>query len=353
MTQRKITVVFAFCILIFHALSAWSQTHPVVDMAGRTITVPQKIERVYCMNPACALLVYNIAPEKLVNWPIALNAEARQFLGADAKPATVTAFDRSNPDNTANNEEILRLHPDIVMFMANTTIVSRVDRFQAQTGLPTYVINPNLNDTPKVFEQLGYLLGEEGKAKQLAQYSRRILSQVEATARTIPQNQRKRLYYAQGTNGLMTFPAGAPHAQMIEAVGAINVANVPYGLGASQISGEQLIRWQPEVILAVTDTSSQSLDFYNRALWTDPLWQSLPAVRNHLVYTSPRVPFNWIDPPWSSNRILGLAWLAQTLYPNRYHFDLRKETREYYKLFYHCTLTDVKINQLLSGSKPR
>lgn len=353
MTHGKTKKYLYFFVLLFCSFSAWSQTHPVVDMAGRTIIVPQKIERIYCMNPACALLVYNIAPEKLVNWPIALNAQARQFLGDDTHSATITAFDRSNPDNTANSEEILRLHPDVVMFMANTTIVSRVDRFQSQTGLPTYVINPNLPDMPKVFEQLGYLLGCESKAKLLAQYSRRVLTQIKTTANAIPANQRKRIYYAQGSNGLQTFPAGAPHAQMIDYVGAINVANVPYGLGSAEVSGEQLIGWHPDVILAVTDNSATSLDFYTRVLWSDPLWQSLPAVKNRFVYTPPRLPLNWIDPPWSSNRILGLVWLAQTLYPDRFHFDLRKETQEYYKLFYHRSLTNAEISKLLSGTKPR
>lgn len=336
------------CLLLLCCAAVAAQTRQTTDMAGRRLTVPSHINRVYCMNPACALLIYNLAPEKLIGWPIPLSDDARRFLDPNIKRIPVQHF---NSENNSDFEEIIRLHPDIVMFMANSTIVSRVERVQEQTHIPAYMINSNLTDMPAVFEQLGYLLGVEKQGKELAQFSRGTLNEIASVARTIPPNQRKRVYYAQGPSGLQTFPAGAPHAQPIDFVGAVNVASTSYGLGYAQVSTEQLLRWNPDVILAVTDNSQQSLDFYTHGIWSNPVWKNLTAVKNHAVYSPPRFPFNWLDPPWSSNRILGVMWLAQTLYPDKYHFNLSAETKDYYWKFYHRKLTDAEVNELLRSAK--
>jgi iron complex transport system substrate-binding protein len=87
--------------------------------------------------------------------------------------------------------------------------------------------------------------------------------------------------------------------------------------------------------------------FY-RDVWTAPLWQNVKAVKDHAVYEAPQFPFNWIDRPPSANRIIGIKWLANTFYPDRFHDDMRAETRKFYKLFYHRDLTEAELNQLLA-----
>jgi iron complex transport system substrate-binding protein len=71
-------------------------------------------------------------------------------------------------------------------------------------------------------------------------------------------------------------------------------------------------------------------------------------VKDHAVYEAPQFPFNWIDRPPSVNRIIGIKWLANTFYPDRFHDDMRAETRKFYKLFYHRDLTEAELNQLLA-----
>jgi len=43
-------------------------TRTITDMAGRTVTVPQDIKKVYCTSPPGTLLLYTLAPEKMVGW---------------------------------------------------------------------------------------------------------------------------------------------------------------------------------------------------------------------------------------------------------------------------------------------
>jgi iron complex transport system substrate-binding protein len=65
------------------------------------------------------------------------------------------------------------------------------------------------------------------------------------------------------------------------------------------------------------------------------------------VALSPGLPFGWIDRPPSLNRLIGLRWLAEVLYPDRTGWDLRAETREFYRLFYQVELDDPELDRLL------
>ncbi|NLW07967.1 MAG: ABC transporter substrate-binding protein, partial [Clostridia bacterium] len=50
------------------------------------------------------------------------------------------------------------------------------------------------------------------------------------------------------------------------------------------------------------------------------------------------------------NRILGIKWLGNLLYPEIYGYDMTKETREFYKLFYHYDLSDEELTSLLKDA---
>ncbi len=76
-------------------------------------------------------------------------------------------------------------------------------------------------------------------------------------------------------------------------------------------------------------------------------WHSLAAVKKSRVYKIPSVPFGWFDRPPSINRIIGLQWLVQLLYPDNARIDIRKETVHFYKLFYHCQLNEKELDEVL------
>ena len=65
-----------FCALM--AVGATART--VVDSAGRTVEVPDRIERVYAAGPPASILLYIVAPDVLTGWPRALRAAERPFI---------------------------------------------------------------------------------------------------------------------------------------------------------------------------------------------------------------------------------------------------------------------------------
>ncbi len=79
----------------------------------------------------------------------------------------------------------------------------------------------------------------------------------------------------------------------------------------------------------------------------DPAWAPIAAVQNHRVHLSPGLPFGWVDLPPSVNRLIGLRWLGKILYPDLFPEDMRALTRDFYRDFYHVTLTDAQLDRLL------
>src|SRR5262249_5500189 len=78
----------------------------------------------------------------------------------------------------------------------------------------------------------------------------------------------------------------------------------------------------------------------------DPAWASLRAVKSGHVFHAPELPWGWFDEPPAVNRLIGIRWLLAVLYPDRAKTDLRAETREFYKMFYHVELSEAQVDQL-------
>jgi iron complex transport system substrate-binding protein len=202
------------------------------------------------------------------------------------------------------------------------------------------------------FTFLGDILGRKQQAALLSGFVTKYLDPIRKRAGAIPGKDRVRVYYAENPDGLGTNPSGSIHTQILDFAGAVNVANVTNvsGEGMSQVSMEQLLIWQPRIILVWTPGADR-LTTYN-AIVNNPLWNRLDAVMNKRVYQIPWLPFSWFDRPPGSNRIIGTIWLANLLYPHIFKYDMVKVTQEYFLKFYHYRLPARDAARLLSPVPP-
>ncbi|MGH8721848.1 MAG: ABC transporter substrate-binding protein, partial [Burkholderiales bacterium] len=155
----------------------------------------------------------------------------------------------------------------------------------------------------------------------------------------VPPEKRPRAYYGRGPHGLQTALGGSINAQVMEYLGAKNVAGGTRG-GLAVVSLEQVLAWDPEVIF------TNDPNFYAH-LWRDARWSALAAVRAKRVHLSPHMPFGWFDFPPGANRIIGLYWAGKILYPQLFPEDLRAMTAEFYRLFYHREPDAAQLDALL------
>ena len=129
--------------------------------------------------------------------------------------------------------------------------------------------------------------------------------------------------------------------ETIEFLGARNVAAERKG-GLAIVSVEQVLLWNPDVIVTIDRTSRRACAAIRSGL-------PVAAVRAGRVHLSPKLPFGWVDFPPSVNRLIGLWWLAKILYPEQFPEDLRALTRDFYRRFYHVTPSDAQIDHVLAG----
>ena len=80
------------------------------------------------------------------------------------------------------------------------------------------------------------------------------------------------------------------------------------------------------------------------------LWNNIKAVKNGKVYEVPIAPYDWINRQPSVNRVIGVRWLANLLYPDIYDVDIKEEIREFFSLFYQYDLSDEEMATLLEKS---
>ncbi len=63
----------------------------------------------------------------------------------------------------------------------------------------------------------------------------------------------------------------------------------------------------------------------------------------------PSVPFSWCGCSPAVNRILGIQWIANTLYPETYDIDMVEVTKKFYSLLYHANVTDEQAREILGN----
>ncbi|HUH86132.1 MAG TPA: iron ABC transporter substrate-binding protein [Stellaceae bacterium] len=320
---------------------ARAQDRTFTDGAGRQIDVPQHIERVFAAGSPAATTLYTLAPQMLLGWTAPLSDAEKAFL--PARYAALPVLGRlTGRANTANVETVLAARPDIILDLGDVdpTHVSLAERTQEQTGLPYLIFDGSFDKTPELYEALGRLLGTEKEAAELADYARRTLDEVKEGMARLPAARRPRVYYARGPDGLETALDGSINTEMLRYVGAENVARSPDRHNTATASPEQILAWDPDVVITMDER------FYH-AIWDHPLWRGIKAVRDHRVYLLPRLPFGWFDSPPAVNRLIGVRFLAATLYPDVFPRDLRETTSEFYRLFYHEKLSEAQLDQLL------
>lgn len=316
----------------------------VTDSAGRRVEVPDRIERVFPAGPPAMVFLYVLAPQRLIGWTRGFRGDEADYVAAPYRDLPV--FGRlAGRGGTANLEALLAARPDLVFDYGSLapTYTSLAERVQAQTGLPYLLIDGRFDAIPSALRLFGGILGVEDRAERLAAYAEAALAEVDAILAQVPPGKRPRVYLARGPEGLETGVRGSINTEIIERAGGVNVAEAPGQRGIVTVSIEQVLTWNPEVIVTWDER------FYDR-VWNDPLWQGVDAVRNRRVYLSPSAPFGWIDRPPSINRLLGLRWLASVLYPDRFEGDLRVIARDFYSSFYHVELDDERLDALLAGS---
>jgi iron complex transport system substrate-binding protein len=320
-----------------------AEARSFTDSAERRIDVPDAVHRVFPAGPPASVTLYIAAPEKMLGWTRVPSPEAQAFL-----PARYTELPElgrlTGRGNTVNLENVVRLMPDLVLDVGDTspTYVSLAERVQEQTHIPAVLIGGLLADTADTLRNVGVVLGVSERAETLARYAEGVLSDVRRATAKLPPASWPSVYVARGPRGLETAVADSIGSEVVDLVGARNVAGREIAPKTIvDVSPEQILAWQPDVILTVDRR-------FNATVRTDPVWREVKAVQTGNIHFAPDLPFSWLDNPPAPNRLIGLLWLGKLLYPAAFPQDIRAEARRFYALFYQQEPTDAQFDGLFA-----
>ena len=333
-------------LLVLILSAGWcfsAEARQITDMAGRRVTIPDEIRKVFGASPPATYMVYAFDPALVAGLNFPFNPSEKPY--SDPRLHQLPLIGWFGQGRTVNLETLLRVRPDITLVWRRqeSAIFEKIERTLKPLNIPiVYIVFDSIADYPAVFRFLGELFGRQERGRALSSYAEQSLSEVARVRAAIPDTDRVSVYYAEGADGLSTECHVSMHAQLIPLSGGDNVhrCEVRSTYGMQKISMEQLLQYDPQVIV-----SHEPL-FFDRVA-TDPKWRNLRAVRDGRVYRIPRTPFNWFDRPPSFMRLLGIKWLTHHLYPKTYPLDLVAETQRFYELFLNVKLDEEATRELL------
>ena len=327
-----------------------AETREITDMAGRKVTVPtaENIESVFSAGPVAAIFLYMVAPDKLLGWNYELN---------DVEKSIILDKYQDLPNfgmgDAVNYEAVIAANPTIAINSGkiNDAMVSDCDALSESLGIPVVAVDNELNNSAEAFRFMGELLGVEDHAEELAQYAEQVFTDINALS-DIPEEKKVSVYFGNGEDSLETAPRGSQHAQILDVINAVNVADLELGDGSRvQISAEQLLAWDPDVIVVNGEPKAdKSGSSAAEDILSNPDYASLKAVQDQKVYGTPNAPFSWVDRPAGPNRLIGMRWFSVLIYPEYIKCDINEEIHKFFDLFYHVDLSDEQLENVLKGT---
>lgn len=327
-----------------------AETREITDMAGRKVTVPtaENIESVFSAGPVAAIFLYMVAPDKLLGWNYELN---------DVEKSIILDKYQDLPNfgmgDAVNYEAVIAANPTIAINSGkiNDAMVSDCDALSESLGIPVVAVDNELNNSAEAFRFMGELLGVEDHAEELAQYAEQVFTDINALS-DIPEEKKVSVYFGNGEDSLETAPRGSQHAQILDVINAVNVADLELGDGSRvQISAEQLLAWNPDVIVVNGEPKAdKSGSSAAEDILSNPDYASLKAVQDQKVYGTPNAPFSWVDRPAGPNRLIGMRWFSALIYPEYIKCDINEEIHKFFDLFYHVDLSDEQLENVLKGT---
>jgi iron complex transport system substrate-binding protein len=328
--KRLKGVLFATAVLLLTGGVQAAETRQIQDAVGRTVSIPEKVERVICSGPGCLrLLTYIGGQDRIVavdslelgNAPV----DARPYAIANPQFKKYPMFGELRGHD--NPELIASLDPQPqVIFKTYANRGLDPDQLQAKTGIPVVVLEyGNLTYGRSQLDQalrlMGEVMGETERAEAVIAYFNTLQQDLDRRTRDVADKQRPSCYIGglaqAGPHGFQsTEPSFAPFAFTHANNVAAALSSSGKYISHANVAKEQIVVWDPDVIFL--DVSTLHLDRNANGLAQlrqDPAYQALKAVREGQVYGL--FPYNAYTQNFEAI-FANAYYVGKILYPERF-----------------------------------
>jgi iron complex transport system substrate-binding protein len=315
----------------------------VTDQRGKTLTFARPVTRVVTIPmPAASLLV---AVDRTADHLTAMHnaswvAMRDGIMGTIFPKALELPHELATQDFTANVESVRALDPDVVIQWSDAQLIDPLEK--AGLNVIGLTNTGRQEDVDAWVAMFAAMLGKPERAVDIKARSDAELAAVKDGAAGRGATGPSILYFNRFTGGLKVAAANSYNDFYIKLVGGTNPAtghDPLKGTGMVGVDVEQVLRWDPEIILLGNFDNAVPQDLYS-----DPVWKTVSAVRNRRVYKVPLGGYRW-DPPGQESPLMW-HWLNDIAFPQPQSF-LRNKVVEYFEFLYSHKPTDAGLDKIL------
>lgn len=357
--SKKTSILLLLLMLIFMSLIGCSkesstattvktteETILFTDSCGREVEIPKNLTKVAPSGSTAQMILMTIAPETLVGLASTPSSNQLNYFPEDMwYLPTFGQFYGSKAN--LNMEALIDAEPQVIIDIGDKkeTHKADMDTIQKQTGIPTIFVEANLSTFAQAYRTLGELFGKEEKGEGLASYVEETMKMAEENRKKI--TEKRTVLYGTGSTGQNCNASGSVQADVIEEIGAENAIvteEINNSSGGTFVNMEEVYRIDPDVLIFTSGGPFERIDTESTE------WSDLSAVKDGNYFEVPQIPYCWMSNPPSVNRIIGIWWLGNLVYPELYDYDMVEEAQRFYKLFWDYDLSEEEATQMLKNS---
>lgn len=288
------------------------------DMGGREIKLEGDIERVVAIGSALRLYTYVAGTDKLVGVEKEQqNIESgRPYIMANPSLKDLPIIGEGHPADP-DPELIIQVEPDVII-AGDIMDKASLEKLESKTGVPVVIINcgstavfdPN---TYQAIRIIGKVIGREDRAQEVVNFMENCKQELADLTKDLPEEEKPTVYVGglshKGMHGIESTAGQSP---LLTAIGAKNVVDELGKKSSIMIDKEQLIEWDPDILIIDENGLSIVMDDYRK---NKDFYNSLSAVKNGKVYAQlPYVSYyNNVE-----TAIADIYYVGKILYPDAF-----------------------------------
>lgn len=326
----------------------------IVDNNGDKVTLPKDVKRIVVTDilplPSVLCSFFGSA-EKIVGIsPVSMSAAKNGLLG-QLYPKILKADTSFINGSEVNNEELMKLKPDVVFYNASSKELGTQLKNSGFNAVAVSVNKWNYNAIETLnnwVALLSQIFPKNDKTETVKNYSNKIYDMVHKRVSGIPASKRARVFFLfQYSDTTITTSGRLFFGQWwADAIGAVNVAEELKTDNSVNVNMEQIYKWNPGIIFMTNFTSAHPKDLYKNAVGTYD-WRKISAVQNKKVYKMPLGIYRSYTP--GADTPMTLLWLAKTVYPDLFSdIDFNQQVKSYYKKVFGVELTKKQVDSIFA-----
>lgn len=320
--------------------TAAGDTITIVDQRGETVTLDGAAEKVaFTVMPAPSIFA---AVDRSYDRIVGINQSTlvanQGGMFATMFPASAESTTVAGSDFVPNVETLLELDPDVVVQWGDRgpDVVEPIE----SAGFPVvglqYGTQEDLETWITLFAQIA---GKPERGEELVAWQRSEIDEMRARVAEQSAPRPRAMILSRNGDAYSTTTASGYDGFQFDLVGA-DIVTEGFVSDSGQVGPEQILAWDPEVIMLSGFDESTPADIY-----ADPRLATVDAVQNRRVYKTPLGGYRWQVP--SAESPLMWQWMFRIMYPQDADGELRDDMRAAFEDLFAYEISEDEIDQVL------